>query len=252
MNRIHFLIAVCVLALSSCSTYKNSQTPDDVYYSPNSQRHGAYAASNNGEYYSTPNDQYVHMLVQNPARWSYFDDYNYDYNGGFASCFSSFGTFMYGYTPWVGFGYNYWYPYSYWNSYYTWNSYYNPYYTSVVIANPKAQGVVPVASSPYTHLSTFSPTSYTNNIYNRRNLTAVGSASPHSYTYGETIRTNYNNNLYYNNNRNIYNRSNNGYYSQPSRSYSPSPFGSSGGSMRTSGSGGFGGGGMSRPAGGRH
>jgi hypothetical protein len=192
------------------------------------------------------------MLVQNPnSRWSTFDDYNYDYYGGFgASCFSSFGNFMYGYTPWIGF--SYWSPYSYWNSYYTWNSYYNPYYSGVVITNPKAQSLspsAPVASSPYTHMSTFNPTSYTNNIYNRRNLTAASSVStPNPYNYGQTIKSNYSPSMY-NSSRNIYGRSNNSLNSQPSRSYSPSTFGSSGGGMRTSG--GFGGGGgMSR--GGRH
>jgi hypothetical protein len=189
------------------------------------------------------------MLVQNPSsRWSYFDDYNYDYYGGFASCFTTTSAFMYGYNPWIGFGYSYWYPYSYWNSYYTWNSYYNPYYTAQIIStpppsgNPKAAALTNSgAASPYTRLNTFSPGSYTNNIYARRNLNSVASASPHSYTYGQTIRTNYSNsNLYYNSgSRNIYNR-NNSFYSQPSRSYGPSGF-STGGSMRTSG--GFSGGG---------
>jgi len=259
MKRTHlyFLLTCCLLAvLSSCSTYKNSQTPDDVYYSPGGARQSSAAMSNNGEYYSTANDQYVHMLVQNPnSRWSYFNDYSYDY-GGFASCFSSISPFMYyGYMPYYG-GFSYWGPVSYWNSYYTWNSYYNPYYAPVIIANPNpnpksgslaGSGTYSPVSSPYTHLSTFSPSSYTNNIYARRNLNAVASAAPNPYSYGQTIHSNYS--AGYNGSRNIYGRSNNSFYSQPSRGYTPSTF-SSGGGFHSSGGFSGGGGGMGRP--GRH
>jgi hypothetical protein len=255
MKRVHFLIAVAILAFASCSTYKNSQTPDDVYYSQGAHQQGANAVSNNGEYYSTANDQYVHMLVQDRARWSYFDDYYYDYYGGFgASCFSSFNTYMmYGSTPWIGFGY--WSPYTYWNSYYTWNTFYNPYYAGVVITspNPKAASMPGGAtSSPYTHLSTFSPTSYTNNIYARRNLNLgkSGYSSPQQpYNYSQTIRNNYSGGYY--NNRSLYGHPNN-YYSQPTRTYSPPSYYNSPGGMRTGGSN-FGGGGLSRPSmGGKH
>jgi hypothetical protein len=195
------------------------------------------------------------MLVQNHDRWSYFDDYNYDYYGAYgASCFSSFNNFMYGYTPWIGFGY--WSPYSYWNSYYTWNSYYNPYYTAVVVANPNPKAAsmsgAGVSSSPYTHMSTFSPTSFSNNIYNRRNLTKTGGGSPLPYSYGQTIHSTYHNNYNYNaRSQSQYGHSSGSYYNQPSRSYTPSNFGSP---MRTGGSSfGGGGGGMSRPSvGGRH
>jgi hypothetical protein len=185
MKRNHFLIVLGVVALASCSAAKNSQS-NGGYYS------GGGTASNNGEYYSTPNDQYVHMLVANPARWSYFDDYNYDYYGAFGpSCFSSFGNFMYGYTPWT-MGFGYWSPYSYWNSYYTWNTFYNPYYTAVVVYNPKSGGVSPTPA--YTKINSFAPSSYSNNL-----LTSHAYANPRGlpvsrgyglpYSYGQTIHT---------------------------------------------------------------
>jgi hypothetical protein len=187
MKRTHFLIVLVVFALASCSTAKNSQ-------GTGSYSSSGGTASNNGEYYSTPNDQYVHMLVANPARWSYFDDYNYDYYGAFGpSCFSSFGNFMYGYTPWT-MGFGYWSPYSYWNSYYTWNTFYNPYYSAVVVYNPKSGGV---PSTPaYTKISTFAPSSYSNNLLtthhpyaNARSLPVSGRGYALPSSYGQTIHT---------------------------------------------------------------
>ncbi|HEX4851931.1 MAG TPA: hypothetical protein VFV08_14045, partial [Puia sp.] len=185
MKRIYIPLICAVLALSSCSTYKNSQTPDDVYYSPGGTNQAAASSSSsnsnsNPEYYSTNNDQYVRMRVQDPDRWSYFDNYNNDYYGGFGpSCFSSVGFFM---SPWVGFGY--YSPFSYWNSYYTWNSFYNPYYPGVVVVNPKVG-----SSNTYTKLNTFNPGSYTNTTYTRQNDRKTNSSS--SYNYSQTIRKNY-------------------------------------------------------------
>ncbi|HTB25882.1 MAG TPA: hypothetical protein VK711_10940, partial [Puia sp.] len=87
MKRLSKLIVPLVLLFSiySCSTYKNSSvTPDDVYYSPGTPSNPKGTQSSNSDYYSTPNDNYVQMRVQDPDRWSYFDDYNYDYYGGYS------------------------------------------------------------------------------------------------------------------------------------------------------------------------
>jgi hypothetical protein len=248
MKYIPFLL-VTVIAFSSCSVYKNSQTPDDVYYSPGTEKEGYAAASNNNdEYYSTTNDQYVRMRVKDPDRWSYFDDYNTDYYGGYGMGYSPYGSFGYssfgyGISPWIGFGY--WSPFSYWNSYYTWNSFYNPYYGGIVIVNPK----IP-SSNTYTRLRTFNPASYTNSSsnYNRNSAgrsTRSSSFSP--YNYSQTIRSNYNNTNSSNRSyRPVYNRPS-GDYNQPTRSYTPSfNSGSSGGGGGVR-SGGGGGGGVSRP-----
>ena len=131
MKRPYIFISIALLftSLTSCSVYRNNPTPDDVYYSPGAPVVSQSSAqNNNSDYYSTPNDNYVKMRVQNPDKWSYFDDYNNDYYGAYSPAGSSM-YYNYGYvyaSPWVGFGY--WGPMSFWNSYYSWNSFYNPYY----------------------------------------------------------------------------------------------------------------------------
>jgi hypothetical protein len=262
MKHIYLFLAAFVLIFTSCSTYKQTQTPDDVYYSPGAEKEG-YAASDNtnqpnqGEYYSVANDQYVKMRVQDPQRWSYFDDYNTDYYGGYSSMGynSAFGYPGMGYSgmsmglgfgvaPWIGFGY--WSPVSYWNSYYSWNGYYNPYYGGVIVSNPKIQG------TNYARVSTFNPASYSNNTYNRGNTRTSASAYT-PYNYSQTIRSSYNNvnssSFRNNNTRSLYNpNASNNYSNQPTRTYtapthSSSSFGGGGGG----GSRSSGGGGVSRP-----
>jgi hypothetical protein len=242
MKRIYIPIIFAAAALTSCSVYKNNQTPDDVYYSPGTPKEAAASNSSNNysnysngsnEYYSTANDQYVQMKAQDPERWSYFDDYNYDYYSPYSSYAfnpyysSTFGYGMYGLygmTPWIGFGY--YSPFTYWNSYYTWNSIYNPYYGSVVVVNPK----VP-SSTAYTQLRTFNPSSYSNNFYNRGNnlvKTAGTSTGYQPYSYSQTIRNNYNtsNNLQ---SRSYFRTPNSNFNSQPVRTFSAPSFGGGGG-----------------------
>lgn len=265
MKRIHFLLASSILVLSGCSTYKQAQTPDDVYYSPGAVIEPAVSdeyTPTQSEYYSVPNDNYVRLKASDPAKWSYFDNYSTDYYaGGYPmspygygygygaySGFSmsmGFGMYGYGVSPWVGFGY--WSPMSYWNSYYTWMGCYNPYYHGVVVVNPKN------TSYNYTvRTSTFNPASYTNNSYNRTN-TRVNSSTYVPYSYSQTIRSNYNNtntnsfrnyNAGQNQRPSVFRNGTNS--TQPTRTYSGSSSsfgGSSGGGSR----GGGGGGGVSRP-----
>jgi hypothetical protein len=251
MKQIYFLLATMVIAFTGCSVYKNAQTPDDVYYSPGSSAKPAAVNTSQDEYYNTgPSDQYVQMRVQNPARWSYFDDYNYGaYSplgyGGYGSGLG-YGTglgygmgFGYGYGSLGGFGY--YNPFSFWNSYYAWNNYYNPYYGSIVVVNPKSP-----SSSVYTGLRPFNPGSYSNSNYNRGGTnTRSSSYNPNSRSYRTVSSINGSGNS-----RRTYNVSN-GNSSQTTRSYTPSSYSNSssgGGGSRSSGGGG--GGGMSRP--GRH
>src|SRR5450432_537079 len=229
MKRPYTLIVAVILlfSLNSCSVYRNNPTPDDVYYSPGAPAAGQASSQNdNSDYYSTPNDNYVKMRVQNPDKWSYFDDYNYDYyGGGFApySPYSSgiglsigFGTGFY--SPYYG-GFGYYSPLSYYNSYYAWNNFYNPYYVGVVIINGKNN-----ATPAYTRMSNFNPSAYQGNYYNSR-------PSAH-FTNANTTRNSQN-----------YNNMN----SSPMRS-SPSNFsGGGGGGGGASRSGGGGGGGGGRP-----
>jgi hypothetical protein len=244
MKRILLPIIFVAIAFSSCSVYKSNQTPDDVYYSPGVSNldESTAPSNNNSEYLSTPNDQYVHMRVQNPDKWSYFDDYNSDYYGAYSPVGSSmYYNYGYGYaSPWVGFGY--YGPMSFWNSYYSWNSFYNPYYGGIIIVNPKVS-----SSTAYTQMRTFNPSSYTNAGYYNRKSVRTGTAASSSfsnYSYSQTIRSNYNtgNNA---SARPMYNRPSSN-SAQPNRTYSPSSFGgSSGGGSRSGGGGG--GGGISRP-----
>ena len=133
--------------------------------------------STNSDYYSTPNDNYVKMRVQNPDRWSYFDDYNYDYYGGY-SPYSPYSPYGYGssfglsvgfgagfYSPWYG-GFGYYSPMSYYNSYYAWNNFYNPYYGGVVVVNGKN-----TTTPSYTRMSNFNPSAYQGRFYNSRPTT---------------------------------------------------------------------------------
>jgi hypothetical protein len=238
MKRLYILIlpAVLFFTISSCSTYKNSSTtPDDVYYSPGAPASTKSTQATNSDYYSTPNENYVKMRVQDPGRWSYFDDYNYDYYGGYSpySAYSPYGygssfgmSFGYGpgiYSPWYG-GFGYYSPLSYYNSYYAWNNFYNPYYGGVVVINGKN-----TTTPSYTRMSTFNPSAYQGRFYNSRPTTSSANYnSRNSQNYTPT--NNFNNS---NNSRPAYNNSN---FSTGGRS--------SGG---FSGGGAFRGGGLSRP-----
>ncbi len=243
MKRPYIVVIVVLLffTLNSCSVYRNNPTPDDVYYSP-----GAPAVSqpsvqnNNSDYYSTPNDNYIKMRVQNPDKWSYFDDYNYDYYGGGFAPYSPYGTSVglsigFGagyYSPYYG-GFGYYSPLSYYNSYYAWNNFYNPYYGGVVVVNGKNN-----TTPSYTRMSNFNPSAYQGSYYNARPSTNF-------------VNTNSGRNSTNNSGNNFFNRStnsrpsyNNSNYS-PMRSASPSNF--SGGGVGGGGGGASRGGGFSRP-----
>jgi hypothetical protein len=243
MKRLYKFIVPAVLLCSvySCSTYKNSAvTPDDVYYSPGKSVNPTGTQGSNSDYYSTPNENYVKMRVQDPDKWSYFDDYNYDYYGGYSpySAYSPYGygggfglSMSYGpgfYSPCYG-GFGYYSPLSYYNSYYAWNNFYNPYYGGVIIVNGKNN-----TTPAYTRMSNFNPTAYQGNYYNARPATNF-------------INTNTGRNST-NNSSNNFNRSTNNRPSFNNSNYSPmrsTPSSNFGGG--SSGGGASRGGGFSRP-----
>jgi hypothetical protein len=223
-----YLIAgFALIGLSSCSASKNSTTTDDVYYSPSQTKVAAAGNQGNSEYYSTPNENYVKMKVQNPDKWSYFDDYNTDYYGGYSPYgYSSgigmsigFGTGFY--SPYYG-GFGYYSPMSYYNSYYAWNNFYNPYYGGVIVVSGKNTSL-----PAYTRMNTFNPSSYQGRYYNTRpgllgNSNTSQFAQPYS---GSNQNSNFNRS--YNSRPSYSNPS-------PMRS-SPSNFSSGGGGMRSGG-----------------
>jgi uncharacterized membrane protein YgcG len=242
MKRLYpFVIAVILLiSFSSCSVYRNSPTPDDVYYSPAKPvSSAAVTENNNPDYYSTPNENYVRMRVQNPEKWSYFDDYNYDYYGSAYSPYSyapgmsvsiGFGTGFY--SPYYYGGFGYYSPLSYYNSYYAWNNCYNPYYGGVVIVNGKNN-----TTPSYTRMSNFNPSAYQGKFYNSRpstSLSNTGSSRSGQNYYNTNANSNFNRSS---NSRPVYYNNTN---TTPMRS-SPSTFSSGGGSS------GGGGGSFSRP-----
>jgi hypothetical protein len=234
-----FLLLISALgfiSLNSCSPYKNSTTtPDDVYYSPGIPVEKTVTNTTNSDYYSTPNENYVKMRVQDPDRWSYFDDYNYDYYGSGFSPYSPYGYSPYGYgsgiglsigfgtgfySPWYG-GFGYYSPLSYYNSYYAWNNFYNPYYGGVVIVNGKN-----TTTPSYTRMSNFNPSAYQGRYYNARPTTLTNTRT--SQFYNSNPNSNYNRST---NSRPSY------FNSSPMRS--PSNFGGGGSGGGASHSGGF-------------
>ena len=266
MKQIFTFLAVLTIIMSGCSSSrKAAQTPDDIYYSPSGTRAAAGTSANQGEYYSTaPSDQYVRMRVQDPQRWSYFDDYS-AYDSYYSPASIGFGAgYGYGY-PSYGFGYGMGFgpslfswgnPYLCWDSYFMWNSWYNPYFY-----NPYYGGGVLVyghqAAAPavYTHLHTFNSSSYTNGLVRNANSSSLSNRNRY-YRPGMASTSNYNSNLNRSGTRSVSGNSNrnNSFYrpggntnnssyrpafnssSQPTRSFSPASSGGSSGG----GSGGFG------------
>lgn len=130
-------VLLATLLFASCTTaYRSGQTPDDVYYSPareraeyvNTEERTASQKYRNNERFDeyADEDRYLRMKVYNRSRWSALDNDWCTYN-------SYRGRY----------GNNYYYNNS-WNSYAYWNYFYNPYYSNVIVVNPKA----PVYSSP--------------------------------------------------------------------------------------------------------
>src|SRR5450432_2607932 len=231
---IFIIAALLLFSLNSCSVYRNNPTPDDVYYSPGAPvtTQGS-SQNNNSDYYSTPNDNYVKMRVQNPDKWSYFDDYNYDYYG--SSAYGGYGNSGFGMSigfgsmPYYG-GFGYYSPMSYYNSYYAWNNFYNPYCSGVIVVNGKN-----TTTPGYTRMSNFNPSAYKGSYYNSR----PGVTHPYNSNAVHNSRTFFNSHS-----DNSTDRSSN---SRPS--YSPTPSRSTPSSFSGGGGGGGAshGGGFSRP-----
>lgn len=106
------LISSAVVALTSCSTYKAGQTPDDVYYSP--ARKVVYAETQQDQgtqdEYVDMSDRYLRMKSMNRSRWSSFDeDYMYWNNPVWnnSSAYNSFYSPYSSFSPYYGMGYGY-------------------------------------------------------------------------------------------------------------------------------------------------
>ena len=223
-NLVYLVLTIAVFA--SCSpTYKTSQTPDDVYYSPAKK---IYAGDNYDSYQSsTTDDDYLRMKVQDNEKWSTIDDYDYWNDSRYY-----YNNYYAPYTPTVsmsiGMGYTFggvgYYPYysaytPYW--YNPWSSWYNPCYTVVYYKTPAVY---------YKPVSKYSLSTYSNHTYNNYNMPLQTGSRGSAYANTNNINTNKNNDSYYNHTQN-----NNSY--TPSRSFS-SGSSSMGGGARISGGGG--------------
>ncbi|HVX25807.1 MAG TPA: hypothetical protein VHB70_05670 [Parafilimonas sp.] len=236
-NIIYF---ICVaLFLTSCSTYRSSQTPDDVYYSPAKKVVPADQYDEYQSYTSSSDDDYLRMKVADHYRWSNLDDFDYWYDSryyynNYYSYYNPWNTY---YSPWgVSLAYNFYNPYtSFWYS--PWNSVYCPAYTVVYYKNPSVYYGTRTANSY--HLST-----YSNHNYNNTNMPMRNGSRSNVYINGNSSRRN--DNYIINQNRNnsnpvrLFNNNNN----------SNSNFNS--GSSHNMSSGGSSGGGMSRAPRGGH
>jgi hypothetical protein len=128
------LISSLSLLFASCTTaYKTSQTPDDVYFSPErpqveyvraekneDRQYRAEERTSNDDYYSY-DDRYLRMKVRNRYRWNYLDDPYYSYN---PYAYRYYNNYSFYNSPW--------------NNYSYWNHYYNPYAPQIIVVNPKS------------------------------------------------------------------------------------------------------------------
>lgn len=244
MTRVYTLLTVAavVLAMSSCSSSRNAQNTDDIYYSDGTKKAVASNGSNQGDYYSTaPSDNYVRMKSEDYDRWSTFDDYNSA--DAYYAPTAAYGVYPsvgfgyglgYGYGLGLGYGMGFYDPYFAWNSYFMWNSWYNPYfynpfYGGAVFVVEK--GVYGSGAAYATNLRPFNVMSYRNGV----NVKS-GTSSGTFYRQGMAGTSAYNAGLNSSGRQvNSYRANTNG---NNFRSYTPasSSFGSGGG-FRASGGG---------------
>jgi hypothetical protein len=261
MNKLYTLLALAlVTGITSCSSSRNAQNTDDIYYSDGSKKASTNATSggggsaSQGDYYSTaPSDNYVRMKATDPDRWSYFDDYNaYDsyYYSPMASASFGYGYPVYGLGFGSGLGYGYGLGFGYgmglWDPYFAWNSWYNPYFY-----NPYYGGAVFVAAHGLSASTAYGMRPF-NTLAYRNGLAHTGSTTGTSrnplYRQGMSSSSAYNSHLsgtsstssYRNGNSNQGYRPVNNNFGGQTRTYSaPSSFGGNSGGGFRSGGGGF-------------
>ncbi len=231
MNTKILLAALAVVTFSSCTTaYKNTQTPDDVYYSPArvvDEARNDNRQDPNNQYNTTSQDNALRMQIYD-YRWRNLDyEYGYSYN---------YSPYNYSYGGYINYGY-----------------YYNPYYCNMPLYYPtlSVHVAAPINTTPrmvnlntyknYTTAVTTNPktgvstTTYTPRQYNNTNT----SGSRVGNVIRQVFTPNNNNNSYNNNYPSTQPANNN------TRSYTPAPSSNSGSSSTPSSGGG--GGSVARP-----
>jgi hypothetical protein len=237
--------------ITSCSsTYKASQTPDDVYYSPareGVQKH-TVKRDKYEDYISSEDDQYLRMKIRNRDRWSGIDDYSYwndsryvpmyNYNYDFYrnNIYNTYAwnnwnrpysSFYYNPYPFGGYGLGLGGGYFITGYYPQYGYGYNPYAAGTFFSKNPTRALSPSVSRPNLN-------GYRNGLYNNSNQ---GSSN----TLKRIFSTNENARTYNNQNTRSYRNENT--FSSPQRTYTPSSSSSSSGSSSSGSSSG----GVSRP-----
>lgn len=210
--KTNFIFLSVVMALiSSCTAYKNGQTPDNVYAAPTKPANSYANTQNNEDYYADrenyADDQYLRMMAmsQNRSRWSSINDFDYWYRPSYSNWGYGYGKYypggFYGNVGWSN-GYNYD-PYC--GCYNPWNPWYG---TGPVVVVTKYPVYVAPSNSPS------SLRGYRNNSYDNTNRSYQNKSS-----YNKD-------NNYNNNNNNRYNTTtptnSNNNTTSPTRTYNPS------------------------------
>lgn len=128
------LIIITALASSCSSAYKSGQTPDDLYYSPET---GAYVKqTEDKDKWESPEDRYVKYKVRN-RRWRTLDDYDYWNDSRYNyQCHCVCGP------VYTSYAYN---PYHYWAGFYPYVKYYPSYYYT----NPSKSPITAYSNPKY-------------------------------------------------------------------------------------------------------
>lgn len=85
-----------ILFLTSCTTYKIGQTPDDLYFSGKIERNNIkdIPKEKYQEYISPSDVRFLRMKVNNRNRWSMIDDFNYWNDFRFNTFYLNFNPFF--------------------------------------------------------------------------------------------------------------------------------------------------------------
>ena len=110
----HKLLLFCfvLVLLTSCSTYKAGQTPDDVYFSPareavaKTEKRSTQRYNERYDNVTQEDDQYLRMKIRSRDRWAMIDDYDY-WND---SRYVPYYTYNYYRNNWNNYAWNNWYP----------------------------------------------------------------------------------------------------------------------------------------------
>lgn len=214
MKRSFIHLIIFAAFITSCSTYKAAQTPDDVYYSPAKEVAYKEEVTTRRDRYqenlTSTDDRFLRMKVQNNNRWNAIDDYGYWYDSRYD--YNVYNNNYYNNNPYAFnnwnrsmvygscFAPNY---YGYGRSYYGNSGYYSPAYPVVYYKSPKVYS----GATGKSNLGT-----YTNTRYNNQN-TNFRKGAPQNNGFGNLVKKVF---------TNTNNGNNNSTYDRPARTFEPS------------------------------